>query len=177
MGFANRRRIWSSRSSSLWSFSAFSISALAGFLAEGFFEDIEHGLVAWAVRSALTGDYIGERGKLNPLPADFKLNGPAADTAEGACAMDAGHEIDLKVIVITNQTDQIRSGIFGPEEDGIESSRDSLQLPRVCGCSPDEEIEIDGGYWSAMQRSGCIANQDRLKLVLAKGASHGNEQR
>ncbi|HWE00480.1 MAG TPA: hypothetical protein VG345_15620, partial [Bryobacteraceae bacterium] len=146
-------------------------------MTKGFFKDIQYCPVPRAVRRALAGDYIGERSDLNALFADFNLNGPAAETIQGSRAMDASHEIDLEIIVIANQTNQIRSGILGPEERRAQRIRNSFQLRQICGRSPDEEIEVDGGYGRALQSSSCIADQNRLQLVLSKGASNGNEQR
>lgn len=89
--------------------------------------------------------------------------------------MDAGHEIDLEIILIAHQTDQIRSGIFGAEEGRPQGARNSFQLRRIRGRSPDEEIEVDGGYGCSLQGSSGIADQNRLQLVLTKRASHGKE--
>jgi len=145
--------------------------------AEGFFEDIHYSPVAGTIRSLLTGDDISQPGNDNPFFVKGHLGRAGAEAVEGTYAVDSGHEINLQAVIVADQAEKPRDRVVRLKDHCVQCLRDRVKFSKVCGCIANQEIEIDGGNRSTLERGGGVANQNRFEVLLTESAGNGGNYR
>jgi hypothetical protein len=89
--------------------------------------------------------------------------------------VDGGHEVDLQPVV-AHDSIQVRRRIVRPENRGTEPARQRLQLLQVPRCFAEHEIEIHGRHRCALERRGCMADQDDVEPGFCQAAADFDEE-
>ena len=158
-GSANSRRIWSRNASSL-SFLRASRAAFRDGLRfrKRRLQNPQHGQIPRPASGLLALDDIRQSGDVQGGSAEPDHPGAFAQALERPDAVDGRHKVQLQPIAVPRHPQQPADRILGLQDHRFEVRRQRLQLLPIRRCPAIQEVEIDGGDGSALQRAAFPIN-------------------
>lgn len=171
IGSASHARICSRRASSLSFLRASNIARRlggrrAGLFFKRLFEDMQHRQILRTIRRPLTLQNICQRRDPQRRAQNIDCRGSIADAFVTAHSVDHRDEVQLKGIAIAHQPDEAGYRIERTKQGGLQVRTQGLELRTIRGILTNQEIEIDRGDRSPLQRRCGIPDENRLNPML-----------